>query len=190
MTIHQILEGVHAKNLEATILFVHFTKAFDSIHRGKIELILLAYGLPKKNVATIMMLYRNTKVKVYHPLTPSPRSQRWSYQLWYLFATTLSASLQSLCYNAGKNRSKVPSRESDHAQPCPTLWFFKSKADGPVWKEEGSLVAEDWTPKGYMYCRTQKKIIIIITPISVVDKKRVYKTSKLQMATKICGCDV
>ena len=25
----------------------------------------------------------------------------------------------------------------DHAQPCPTLWFFKSKADGPVWKEEG-----------------------------------------------------
>ena len=29
-----------------------------------------------------------------------------------------------------------------------------------------------------------------ITPISAVDKKRVYKTSKLQMATKICGCDV
>ena len=92
----------------------------------------------------------------------------------------------------GKNRSKVPSRESDHAQPCPTLWFFKSKADGPVWKEEGSLAAEDWTPKGYMYCRTQKIIIIIIiiTPISAVDKKSVYKTSKLQMATKICGCDI
>ena len=35
-----------------------------------------------------------------------------------------------------------------------------------------------------------KKKIIIITPISAVDKKRVYKTSKLQMATKICGCDV
>ena len=35
------------KNLEATILFVDFIKAFDSIHRGEMEQILLAYGLPK-----------------------------------------------------------------------------------------------------------------------------------------------
>ena len=47
LTIHWILEGVHAKNLEATILFVHFTKAFDSFHRGKMEQILLTYGWPK-----------------------------------------------------------------------------------------------------------------------------------------------
>ena len=87
----------------------------------------------------------------------------------------------------GKKQIKSSFQESDHAQPCPTLWFFKSKADGPVWKEEGLLAAEDWTPKGYIYCRTKRKII---TPISAVDKKRVYKTSKLQMATKICGCDV
>ena len=64
LTIRQILEGVHAKNLEATILFVDFTKAFDSIHRGKMEQILLAYSLPKETVAAIMVLYRNTKVKV------------------------------------------------------------------------------------------------------------------------------
>ena len=31
---------VCAKNLEPTILFVDFTKAFDSIHRGKMEQIL------------------------------------------------------------------------------------------------------------------------------------------------------
>ena len=37
LTIHRILEGVRAKNLEATILLVDFTKAFDSIHRGKME---------------------------------------------------------------------------------------------------------------------------------------------------------
>ena len=49
LTIRRILEGVRAKNLQATLLFVDFTKAFDSIHRGKMELILLAYGLPKKN---------------------------------------------------------------------------------------------------------------------------------------------
>ena len=67
LTIRIILEGVRAKNLLATILFVDFTKAFDSIHRGKMEQILLAYGLPKENVAAIMILYRNTKVKVRSP---------------------------------------------------------------------------------------------------------------------------
>ena len=35
LTIRRILEGVRAKNLQATLIFVDFTKAFDSIHRGK-----------------------------------------------------------------------------------------------------------------------------------------------------------
>ena len=64
LTIHQILEGVHAKNLQATILFTDFTKAFDYIHRRKMEQILLVYGLQEETVAAIMMLYRDTKVKV------------------------------------------------------------------------------------------------------------------------------
>ena len=64
LTISQILEGVRAKNLEATILFVDFAKAFQSIHKGKMEQKLLGYGLPKETVTAIMMLYRNTKVKV------------------------------------------------------------------------------------------------------------------------------
>ena len=65
LTISQILEGVHAKILEATILFVNFSKPFDSIHRGKMEQIFLAYRLPKEMVAAIMMLYKNMKVKVH-----------------------------------------------------------------------------------------------------------------------------
>ena len=67
LTIRRILEGVRAKNLQATLLFIDFTKAFDSIHRGKMEKILLAYGLPKETVAAITILYRNTKVKVHSP---------------------------------------------------------------------------------------------------------------------------
>ena len=55
------------KKLQATILFVDFTKVFDSILRGKMEQILLAYGLPEETVAAIMMLYRNTEVKVRSP---------------------------------------------------------------------------------------------------------------------------
>ena len=67
LTIRRILEGVRAKNLQATILFVDFTKAFDTIQRGKMEHILLAYGLANETVAAIMILYRNTKVKVRSP---------------------------------------------------------------------------------------------------------------------------
>ena len=67
LTIRRILEGVRAKNLQAKLLFVDFTKAFGSIHRGKMEQILLAYGLPEETVAAIMILYRNTKVKVRSP---------------------------------------------------------------------------------------------------------------------------
>ena len=67
LTIRKILEGVRSKNLQATLLFVDFTKAFDSIHRGKLEHILLAYGLPKETVAAIMILNRNIEVKVHSP---------------------------------------------------------------------------------------------------------------------------
>ena len=67
LTIRGILEGVRAKNLQATLLFVDFTQAFDSTHRWKMEQILLAYGLTKETVATITILYRNTKVKVRSP---------------------------------------------------------------------------------------------------------------------------
>ena len=53
----------------SSLVFLHVihrdnTKAFDSIHRGKMEQMLLAYGLPKETVTAITILYRNTKVKV------------------------------------------------------------------------------------------------------------------------------
>ena len=67
LTIRRILESVRAKNLQATILFVDFTKSFDSFHRRKMEQILLKYGIPKEIVAAITFLYRNTKVKVRSP---------------------------------------------------------------------------------------------------------------------------
>ena len=49
LTICRILDGARAKNQKATIAFVDFAKAFDSIHRGKMELTLLAYGLLQRN---------------------------------------------------------------------------------------------------------------------------------------------
>ena len=65
LTIRRILEGVRTKNQEVTISFVDFSKAFDSIYRGKMEQILVINGLSKEIVAAIMMQYKNMKVKVH-----------------------------------------------------------------------------------------------------------------------------
>ena len=67
LTIHRILQGLRAKNLEKTIVFVDFANTFDSILRRKMEQIQLAYALPKETIAAVMILYRNTKVKVCSP---------------------------------------------------------------------------------------------------------------------------
>ena len=66
LTIRRIL-GVRAKKFETTHLFIDFSKAFVSKHRGKMEQILFAYDLPKEIVAAIIMLYQNTKVNVCSP---------------------------------------------------------------------------------------------------------------------------
>ena len=60
LTITCILEGVRANNLPAVLLFIDFSKAFDSIHRGKMRDILIAYGIPQETVDAIMMLYQDT----------------------------------------------------------------------------------------------------------------------------------
>ena len=52
------------KKPRATILFVEFAKAFDSIHRGENGANTTRLWPTKETVTAIMMLYRNTKVKV------------------------------------------------------------------------------------------------------------------------------
>ena len=48
-------------------MFIDFFKAFISIHRGKVEQILLAYDFPKETVTAIMMIYKNMKAMVCPP---------------------------------------------------------------------------------------------------------------------------
>ena len=67
LTIRRILEGIKSKNLPATLLFIDFSKVFDSIHRGKMKEILSAYGVPKETVDAIMILYQDTCSMVRSP---------------------------------------------------------------------------------------------------------------------------
>ena len=67
LTIRRILEGVKSKNLQITLLFIDFSKVFDSINRNKMEFILRKYGIPMENINAIVMLYRNTHSMVRSP---------------------------------------------------------------------------------------------------------------------------
>ena len=100
--IYIYIEGVRAKNFEVTILFVVFSRAFDSSLIGVIEHLLLTYDFPKETVAAIMMLCKNTKVKV-----RSPDGDREYFDIGagvlqgdtlapYLFIICLDSRLESL----------------------------------------------------------------------------------------------
>ena len=67
ITVRRIIEGVKEKNLVASLIFVDFSKDFDSIHRAKMALILKSYGIPMKIINAIMILYRDTKSIVRSP---------------------------------------------------------------------------------------------------------------------------
>ena len=72
MTIRRILKGVKDKNLPLTILFIHFSKSFDTIHRKKMKEILIKYSIPEETVNAIMMLYNNTRSMVRTPDEDTP----------------------------------------------------------------------------------------------------------------------
>ena len=99
------------KNRQATLMFVDFTKAFDSIHRGKMEQILLAYGIPKETVAAITILYRNTKVKV---RSPDGDTEYFDIVAGVLQGDTLAPYLFIICLDYVLRTSIDKIRENDY----------------------------------------------------------------------------
>ena len=67
LALRRIIEGVKSNNLPAIITFIDFTKAFDTIHRGKMIKILRAYGIPNELVEAIEDMYQDTTAKVLSP---------------------------------------------------------------------------------------------------------------------------
>ena len=67
LALRRIIEGVKRKHLKAAILFVDFSKAFDSVHRGMMLKILKAYGIPDQLIQAIGKLYEGTRAKVISP---------------------------------------------------------------------------------------------------------------------------
>ena len=80
-----IIEGVKEKNLVASLIFVDFSKAFDSIHRAKMAQILKSYGIQMKIINAMfymgipkifrrkdIILTRNRVIRICIQNTPVP----------------------------------------------------------------------------------------------------------------------
>ena len=90
LALRRIIEGVRRNNLKATLLFVDFKKAFDSIHRSKMLKILVAYGIPEIVTKLIGKMYEETKAKV---LSPDGETDLFNIQAGVLQGDTLAPYL-------------------------------------------------------------------------------------------------
>ena len=54
------IEESNLSNLDLALVFVHFSKAFDSVDRSKMFEILELYGIPNEIIAAIKVMYTGT----------------------------------------------------------------------------------------------------------------------------------
>ena len=60
-------QGGRGQRRDKFITFIDFSKAFDTIHRGKMIKILKAYGVPPTLLLAIKSMYTNTHAKIVSP---------------------------------------------------------------------------------------------------------------------------
>ena len=72
------------------MIFIDFRKAFDSVYRGTLMKILLAYGIPQKIVDLISLLYTNTRAQV---VTSDGMTERFEILAGVLQGDTLAPYL-------------------------------------------------------------------------------------------------
>ena len=67
LALRRIIEGMKTKNLPLALIFIYYSKAFDSIHRDRMFEILKAYGLPNIIIEAIRVIYEDSSAVVITP---------------------------------------------------------------------------------------------------------------------------
>ena len=67
LALRRIIEGMKAKNLPLAVVFIDYSKAFDSIHRERMFEILQAYGIPGIIIDAIKAIYTDSTALVISP---------------------------------------------------------------------------------------------------------------------------
>jgi len=63
-TLDQLIEKTKEYNIDVHLLFIDFSKAFDSVSHNYMWQTLVNQGIPKKWIQTIMEIYRDAKAYV------------------------------------------------------------------------------------------------------------------------------
>jgi len=90
LALRRIIEGMKAKNLPLALIFIDYSKAFDSIHRDRMFEILKAYGLPDIIIEAIRVIYEDSSAVV---LTPDGETSSFPIQAGVLQGDTLAPFL-------------------------------------------------------------------------------------------------
>ena len=157
LTIHRILEGIRTKILQATILFVDFTKASDFIHSGKMEQILLVYCLPKEtnSLSVIWKSDLTDKMKRSFFQTVVMSILLYGCTAWTLtkrmvkkIDSNYTILLRAIC---NKSWRQHPTKQQlyGHLPPIPnTIKIRRTKHVGPCWKSRDEHISDDelWYP--------------------------------------------
>ena len=77
LALRRILEGIRDKKLPATLVFVDFSKAFDSIDRDNMFEILKSYGVPERMLQLIISIYYTTVNKTTARVTSPDGDSLW-----------------------------------------------------------------------------------------------------------------
>ena len=120
LALRRLIEGMKSHNLKAVLVFIDFTKAFDSIHRGRMMQILRAYDIPEKLVKAIDLRYQETRARV---VTPDGETDHFAIKAGVLQGDTLAPYLFAIVLDYA-TRKAIGGREEelgfklDHRRSC------------------------------------------------------------------------
>jgi hypothetical protein len=87
LALRRIIEGMKAKNLPLALVFIDYSKAFDSIHRERMFKILHAYGIPDTIIGAIKSIYDDSSALV---ITPEGETETFNILAGVLQGDTLA----------------------------------------------------------------------------------------------------
>ena len=67
LALRRVIEEARTRQATLICVFVDFRKAFDSVSRAALALVLRAYHVPQRLVSAVMALYQNTQAAVVTP---------------------------------------------------------------------------------------------------------------------------
>ena len=94
LALRRIVEKLKNHDMEAALVFIDFRKAFDSIDRNKMLLILNAYGVPTEIVDAVKVMYEDTSALV---ITPEGETDSFAINTGVLQGDPLAPFLFIIC---------------------------------------------------------------------------------------------